>query len=243
MSLSARLFRSIQDCLDLLLPPACHLCGHLLSRGLPATGFCAGCLAGIRPVVAACRRCNRPLAQFSARPHTCESCLRQPPAFATVLSLGYHAGTLKTAIHGLKYRQRLHLAGPLGRLLAEQLAAVSPADACDLVVPVPLHAERLRQRGYNQALEIARPVARRLGAPLDRHGLQRTRVTPAQQGLSLKARRNNLRNAFQFAGNLDHQRVLLIDDVMTSGATVRGCSEALRQAGALEVRVAVVGRA
>jgi ComF family protein len=108
---------------------------------------------------------------------------------------------------------------------------------------VPLHSKRLRTRGYNQALEIARPIARRLQVSLKPSLLQRVRNTPQQQGLSASERRRNLRNAFSTDSHIKADKVLLVDDVMTTGETVRECSRVLIASGIKEVRVAVAGRA
>jgi ComF family protein len=113
----------------------------------------------------------------------------------------------------------------------------------DRIVPVPLHPDRLRSRGYNQSLEVARPIARQMKIPLDTTLLQRIRKTPQQQGLSATERRSNLRNAFALTSRPSELRILLIDDVMTTGETVRECSRTLIAGGVGEVQVAVVGRA
>jgi ComF family protein len=110
-------------------------------------------------------------------------------------------------------------------------------------VPVPLHPNRLRQRGYNQALEVARPIAQQLNVSIDTGLLQRIRKTPPQQGLSAIERRSNLRNAFDLTTTPSVRRILLVDDVMTTGETVRECCRTLRAGGVREVQVAVVGRA
>ena len=129
---------------------------------------------------------------------------------------------------------------PLGRLLD----LVIPADLMvDLVVPVPLQQKRLQQRSYNQALLLAREIARSRRLPLCSKLLIKVRETESQQGLSAGARVKNLQGAFQLQENLSGQRILLIDDVMTTGATVATCSQVLIEGGATEVYVAVIGRA
>jgi ComF family protein len=143
----------------------------------------------------------------------------------------------------LKHGNQFALATPLGLLLGEALANAKPGEGFDCLVPVPLHRQRLRARGYNQAVEIARPLARQLGLPLETGLLRRARRTPPQQGLSADQRSRNLRNAFTLAGQLRGGRVLLVDDVMTTGATVRECCRTLRRGGAREIQTAVVGRA
>jgi ComF family protein len=120
--------------------------------------------------------------------------------------------------------------------------AASPGQAADLVVPLPLHPVRLRERGFNQALELARPVAAALGLPLDPSACARVRHTPAQAGLPWKKREENIRRAFHCARDLSGRRILLIDDVMTTGASLDECARTLKRHGAAEVSLLVVAR-
>ncbi|MDT8443776.1 MAG: ComF family protein [Desulfuromonadales bacterium] len=168
--------------------------------------------------------------------------MKRPPSFSIVHAAGLYQGSLKEAVHKLKYRNQLPLAKPLGQLLGKCVAAAASI-APDLIIPVPLHPSRLRQRGYNQALEVARPIAQQLTVPLVTTLLQRSRNTPQQQGLSAIERRSNLRNAFTLSAEAQALKILLVDDVMTTGETVRECSRMLLSGGAKEVQVAVVGRA
>lgn len=235
--------RWVRDCLDLFVPPACLLCGRRLPGCGTTASFCPACTGAISPLPAAhCRRCRHPFPNATSC-HLCPSCLKRPPDFTTVYAAGRYSGTLKAAIHKMKYRQQLGLAKPLGELLALQLAADMVGFTPDALLPVPIHRKRLRQRGYNQALEIARPMARLMGVPIEARLLQRTRPTLAQQGLSAQDRRSNLRKAFRVNTTVAGARLLLVDDVMTTGETARACSQALIRNGAQEVRVAVVARA
>jgi len=142
----------------------------------------------------------------------------------------------------LKHRNQLALAKPLGLILGKVFINAEPGFPLDYIVPVPLHPHRLRQRGYNQALEIARPLSRQLGLPIETGRLQRSRRTPPQQGLPSDQRSRNLRNAFGLIGQVTGARILLVDDIMTTGETVRECCRTLLQGGAEEIQVAVVGR-
>jgi len=146
-------------------------------------------------------------------------------------------------IRALKFHQQLGLARLLGEQLARRLAQEAPRP--DLIIPVPLHRARLRERGYNQALEIARPLARALGVPLDFRSLVRIRATAPQTGMTVKARRKNLRAAFALrdAAAVRNLRVALVDDVMTTGSTVQAAAKCLRAAGAREVEIWVIARA
>jgi ComF family protein len=157
--------------------------------------------------------------------------------------VGQYQGQIKLAIQNLKYRNQVILAKPLGNLLGEVLTSQMKEFIPHCIVPVPLHPKRLKQRGYNQALEIARTVARQTAVPLFNTLLQRIRNTPRQQGLSASERSSNLRNAFSLTSEALDLNILLIDDVMTTGETARECCRALLTGGAAEVQVAVVGRA
>ncbi len=145
---------------------------------------------------------------------------------------------MAAAITRFKYTPTPELAAPLGALLAR--AAIEAEVDVDLVVPVPLHISRLVERGFNQAALLARPVARELGTRLDVRGLERVRPTAKQAELDREARQRNVAGAFRACDDLDGLRVLLVDDVRTTGATERACSAALRGAGCREVRSLVL---
>lgn len=144
-------------------------------------------------------------------------------------------GPLADAIRRLKYRGRTDHAGALGRLLADACAPL--AGRVDVVVPIPLHPRRLRERGFNQASVLGAFVAERLGVPLDASGLQRLRDTPAQAGLDAIRRVDNVRGCFAGRVRLERTRVLVLDDVRTTGATFADAARALSDAGATEVCV------
>ncbi len=170
----------------------------------------------------------------------CGRCLGHRPAFdATVAALLYRFPA-DVLVQRLKYGCELACASVLGEILAE---TVAPLPRPDLLVPMPLHPDRLRARGFNQAVELARPVARRLGVALAVAACRRVRDTPAQAGLDLSARRRNVRRAFACHADLAGRRVAIVDDVLTSGATVDALAAALRKAGAAEVWAWVAARA
>lgn len=224
---------------DWLLPRLCPGCGMWTG---PGKNLCARCESILPRLLQACPRCA------TAYDHpditgTCGECLRHPPAQDRTVALYRYAPPVDHFIRALKFHRELGLARLLGERLATRLSEI-PAYP-DLLIPVPLHAARLRTRGYNQALEIARVVSRRLDIPLDAHLLKRTRATAPQSNLPLAGRRKNMKGAFAVRdhSSLAGKHVALLDDVMTSGNTVHAAAQTLRKAGAREVEVWVVARA
>jgi ComF family protein len=243
MALWPAIRSELRRCCDLLLPAACLLCAKRLPEGWEATDFCPACRAGVpQPAAARCPVCA--VAHRSLMPtlHHCEACLRHPPPFAQVHAVAPYAGTLQEAVQRFKYHGQLALERPLGKLLGTALRT-GAAPRPHLVVPVPLHIDRLRSRGYNQALQLARQVGIEFGTPVAADLLRRVRATDPQQGLNAAARHSNLHGAFAAVQPLTGRRILLVDDVMTTGATARECASVLRKAGAVSVEIAVLGRA
>ena len=219
--------------LDLLYPPHCVACG----RG--GAWLCASCIAKA-PVLGPClcRHCGRPMAKEGL----CADCWRGQSLLAGVRSVAPHLLPFQEAVHALKYEGLRVLAEPLGEVMAgywrQQPLPVS------VVVPVPLHKARLRQRGYNQSLLLARAFARRVGLQVQEDSLVRERNTRSQVGLSADERWANVAEAFRCpASTLSRESVLLIDDVLTTGATLETCAAALLQAGAKEVWALTLTRA
>jgi ComF family protein len=209
--------------LDLLLPRHCVLCGQTHDEAFLCTG-CRGDLPEWRPCCPVC-------AIETPDGQVCGRCLRRPPFFDRTLAAYQYAMPLDQLIQRLKYAHDLSVARALGEIIADRGEGVG----FDAIVPVPLHRARLAERGFNQSVELARTLSRRSGIPLLLDGVRRTRQTPAQAGLSLLARRRNLKGAFQAMHRFDGQRVLVIDDVMTSGATLDAMARCLKRAGASEV--------
>lgn len=181
---------------------------------------------------------SRPLAQWR-----CLQCRQKPRAFDAALTLADYAMPLDRLILSAKRGRRPHLAKAVGEALAStQLAHIPTPRWPDLVMPVPLHRHRLRMRGFNQSALLAGVLARRWQLPLDLSSLIRSRDTPSQQALPLRERHHNMRHAFCCTRPLSNRRIALVDDVMTSAATLHWASHALRQAGAASVIVLTVAR-
>ena len=214
----------------LLFGGSCYLC-----RGAADGVLCVHCDADLpRLGSALCPRC----ALDSPAGALCGRCLTQPPHYdATVAALGYRFPA-DVLVHGLKFRGELALAPLLGKLLAKCV----PAEGAPWLIPVPLSAQRLRSRGFNQSLEIARHVARATGARLAPELCERTRDTPAQLGLPLSERTKNVAGAFHCPRLVEGASIALVDDVMTTGATLDEIAATLKRAGAARVVNWIVAR-
>ncbi|MDT8383546.1 MAG: ComF family protein [Gammaproteobacteria bacterium] len=224
-----------------VLPPVCVLCGE---AGVRAPGgssdLCLACRTALPWAENPCARCALPL-PATAVEALCGRCQTQPPAFHACLAPFRYGSPLDHLLQGLKFNGRLAQARLLGELMADWLGAVVEAPP-DQLIPVPLHAARLRERGFNQALELARPIARQFGLPLNIHGVRRRRATPPQSDLSRQQRLKNIRGAFEVVQPLG-AHVVIIDDVMTTGSTADELARTLLGAGAERVEVWVCARA
>jgi ComF family protein len=185
---------------------------------------------------ASCRVCATPFA--SDYPGICSECLQDPPAFSRALHFGIYENILATAIHTFKFQRIRRLHKPLGKLLA----GFHFKDV-DAIIAVPLSPKGLRERGFNQSLLLSKVLSDAIKIPLITDGLRKKTDTPPQLGLSKRERIINLRGAFESKARVTGMRLLLIDDVMTTGATVRECSKELIKAGAKEITVLTLARA
>jgi ComF family protein len=232
---SAAVFGSIAPLLHRCLAPRCAVCG--IAPGAP---LCAGCAADFFAADAArCARCALRIVQ-AGDDVVCGRCLREPPHFDATLALADYAPPIDGMVIALKFGHRLELARVFGELLAARARKRLPRDA--LLAPVPLAFARHAERGFNQAHEIARTVARRLALPLAADVLARVKHTMPQQRLALAARRRNVRGAFAARGEVSGRTVAVVDDVMTSGATLDEIAAVLKRAGAARVVNLVVAR-
>lgn len=222
-----------------LWPGNCLLCAARVPAG---KDICAACEQSLPRPSWACPRCAAHGAAAEAAGAACGVCQKHPPAYAFTRAAFRYATPVDKLIQNLKYHGRLELSRMLGGHLAEHLQTLNDP-LPDVIVPVPLHASRLRERGYNQSLEVARSVAQQLELPLNWKDAQRIRPTAPQTELPRDQRWKNVRGAFKANGSFAGQRIAVIDDVMTSGHTVNALAKSLLQSGAVEVRVWVVARA
>lgn len=200
--------------------------------------LCAPCMNTLPALGPGCPVCASP----SPTANVCGVCLRRPPRFAATIAACRYAFPLDRLVQALKYRHQLALAQPLGDALAAALLRAPRRDAWpEAIVPLPLAAARQRQRGFNQAMEIARVVSRRTGRPLAR-GLVRTGAGAAQASLPWSRRRRNVKGVFACNVSFAGRSVAVVDDVMTTGATLDAAAAALIKAGAARVEAWVVAR-
>jgi ComF family protein len=172
----------------------------------------------------------------------CGACQKDKPPFRATHALFHYRHPVDRLITRLKFGRRLELAHLLGTIAAHDLVG-RVSEAPDMVLPVPLHKSRLRERGFSQALEIARPIARAMNVPIDILAARRVRKTLPQARLGRESRASNVRGAFAVSDRLAGRRIAIVDDVMTSGQTVTALADALRRAGCADVQVWVIARA
>ena len=228
--------------LDFFLPRLCVFCGEV-ARGEAPAAVCTTCEGKIEWVASPlCPCCGRVFPNRDGADHLCGACQTDAPPFARARAATLYDddGPSGQAIKRFKYSRRLDMLPVMHHWLRSPLCLELVHDA-DLVAPVPLHPSRLRQRGFNQALLLAQAFP---GVPLERELLARKRHTPPQAGLNPKERRDNVKGAFGVPRPdlVKGKRILLIDDVFTTGATVKECARVLRRAGAREIDVLTVAR-
>jgi ComF family protein len=262
-----------------VFPSKCRLCGRLFHSDadgpsqhnffrLPAEApvetvfhqslapfFCPDCQTDFTPVASPfCTRCGRMFETSHGANHLCGDCIQQPPACRAIRSAGIYRGALKSAIHALKYKNKVHMARPLGKLLFTAFMEYHnfTANAIECIMPVPLHFSRLRQRGFNQAhilidswpVFLAQTNSGR-DIRIAETNLVRQRKTETQTGLGREKRRQNVKGAFFIAdtAGISGKNILLVDDVFTTGATIEECATTLLAAGAASVSALTLARA
>ncbi len=226
MAAPARLLRWI-------LPPCCVVC----RRPARERDLCDRCAPQLPWNIRACLRCALPLPENGY----CGPCLVKPPPWQSATIPFLFEPPVDTLLRQLKFSRCLAIGRVLGELLGEWIAS-HPLTRPDLIVPVPLHWRRQLWRRFNQAAELARPPAKRLGVPIRHNVCRRRRSTPAQRGLDGNERRRNLRSAFSIATDLGGRHVAVVDDVVTTGSTLAELSRTLLKAGAARVDVWAIAR-
>lgn len=233
--------------LNLIYPESCLCCLSPVSRW-HERGVCDGCWQKILQMKIGrpwCPSCGMPYATAeTGESHLCGACMLRPPPWAGARSFGTYSGELRSVVQAFKFRGRKDLAFLLAPLMAAAFGdSWTPGDF-DLLVPVPLHRKRRRERGYNQSGLLGHLLAGLVGIPCSERALARVRHTPPQVGFSAGERARNLRGAFRCRrpALVSRRRLLLIDDVMTTGATLAGAAAALLDAGALRVSALTLAR-
>jgi ComF family protein len=221
-----------------LWPTSCILCGGAGGEDIDLCGDCAADLSRNEP---ACGVCAEPLPGASIETRVCGTCLRDPPPFRSSFVPFRYAYPLDHLVQGLKFRNELACGRVLGQLFASCLLARGAA-LPEAIVPVPLAMRRYRQRGYNQASELALSIRRVTGVAVRSDIAIRQRETAEQAGLDRKARRRNVTDAFAAVAPLHAHHIAILDDVVTTGSTVRELAETLRRAGAERLEVWAIAR-
>lgn len=234
----------IERLFQFFLPLQCHCCEKFLDEG--EQGICSDCLSEIHWIKPPfCSVCGTPFISEQVRDHPCSSCLIKRKYFTMARALGVYDGSLQEAIHRWKYQGKTTLTPFWGEWMTEGLCRYWDPKFFDLLIPVPLHKQRLRERGFNQTLLLVEELSCRTGIPYRNRILQKVRPTLPQVNLSGVEREKGVRGSFHIIGKegIKGKTVLLVDDVYTTGATVNECSKVLLAAGAERIDVLTLAHA
>ena len=221
-----------------LLPGCCLLCGKLSGT---QQDLCPACRSKLPFNEHHCSTCAQPLPSSIPAGSICGRCQTNPPTYDHCFAPFRYQNELTNLHHNFKFHHKLAAGRLMAELMCEQLAAPL-IQRPQLLLPVPLHAKRLRERGFNQAQELARILSAQLSIPVDSHSLSRRCNTRAQSSLPKKERQKNIRNAFALTAKIGSPHVAIIDDVMTTGLTVNEISRSLRASGVSEIEIWVFAR-
>lgn len=231
--------------INLIYPLSCQVCSRELDPQSQRP-LCQSCWEGIQMNLPPyCPHCGKSLPASSQKlTRLCEDCQHTNYHFTRAWAACVYEGTLRECIHLLKYSKKLCLARPLSQLMVDFAASFLDTNGIDYIVPVPLHTVKMREREFNQAYLLSRPIADRFGIPISVNNLQRIRLTPPQVDLARKDRLNSPKGTFKLRKpeQFYKKSVLLIDDVFTTGSTVNECSRLLAEAEAKEVNVLTLAR-
>lgn len=229
---------------DIVFPLRCIACGAVVIE--EDICFCPDCFAGIKFIRSPiCSCCGVPFAGTGEKDHICGECLQLSPAFSAVRAVGQYETVLMDVVHKFKYGGKTAVGEKLGKLMAGFSYPAFNIMDYSLIMPVPLHPRRLRQRGFNQAVILAREISRRFSIALDFSSLKRVVFTNPQVSLGKEEREANVKAAFAVAdpGKIIDQKIILVDDVLTTGSTVKECARALLKHKAEQVAVLTLARA
>lgn len=222
-------------CWRWLIPPICVFCNDIAEGNYDVCGACLEELPWLKQV---CQCCGLALPENIAADQLCGQCLHQVRPFNKTFGLFSYQSPVDRLITGLKFHQKLVYAELLGQLLGDYLLKQYDGKALpECIIPVPLHQKRLRERGFNQALEIARPIARKLKLPIDLQSCERIRSTVSQTTLPAQKRYANVRNAFLVKSTFNAKHVAILDDVITTGHTITELANLLRKSGVEKIDV------
>lgn len=221
-----------------LFPCRCILCHKTLNHSF---GVCANCYQALPHNKVCCVRCALPLPEDIDQAVLCGRCIRLLPAFDYAHSLFRYEGDVVNLVHQLKFGEKISYAQSIGEMLFSLFRNIDEKPDC--LLPVPLHKSRLKERGFNQSIEISRVLAKKLAIPIENKAVLRHRSTKAHAGLNAKQRRVNIKGAFSLACDLKYKHVLIVDDVMTTGATVNEMAKVLKKNGVERIGVLSIARA
>jgi len=237
----------MEKLLDFFYPPGCQLCGD--SQNTQYAGqLCRACVADLRLNLNACTVCGLPInlanQALDTLPSCCGQCLQAPPVYDLCWSPFIYAQPLEWMIQQLKFNAKLNFASLLSALLADSL----PAHLCndkkpDVIIPMPLHSQRLKHRGFNQSYLLIKPLAKSLGIPVDLNSCVRVKNTEHQTGKNARQRQLNIKNAFTFSNKKHYRHVVIFDDVVTTGSSVSELSRILKREGVEKVDIWSLARA
>ena len=232
-----------REALRIVLPSWCIVCGHELGWRTRKGSCCDRCWSSLPKMTGArCRSCARPWPGGDSDDYVCIECSVHPLPVEWCDAWGHYAGGLERVLHAFKFERHDFLAAPLGDLVAERLAERGDV-AFDVIVCVPMHRGKERRRGYNQAALVAEAVGRRVGTPFRRSLLAKNAERETQSTLSRGARAANVRGVFTATSLVEDKSILIVDDICTTGETLRACAEVLLAAGAKRVCAITIAKA
>lgn len=236
-ALATWLRQKTRPVVDFILPPTCGLCREVVAE---TAALCPACWRSVTFIAAPwCASCGVPFGVETPADALCTLCLAEPPPYSKARSALDYDEVCRKLVGKFKYSDQTNLLPTFAPWLLRAARELLPVD---VVIPVPLHRWRLLKRKYNQSALLAQAVGEELGLPVELLTLQRMRHTKPQVGMKREERLKNVRDAFVVTGNVKGKTVLLVDDVLTTGATLEACSTALLEAGAAEVRVLTLAR-